>query len=160
MKNKKLYKQEYNKKYRELHKKDISDYMKEYMRKDRLKNPSKHIERNKVWRQKNKEKVRLYSKKRNATPECRYSDYKSRAKKKGREFELSFDEFVSLLNGKCYYCDTNWKIGVDRKDNNVGYTKPNSVSCCWSCNKFKRSTNYEEFISNCIKIANHSKSKD
>ena len=36
--------------------------------------------------------------------------------------------------------------GIDRIDNNIGYTKENSVPCCEICNKAKRDMSYNDFI--------------
>ncbi|GAG94020.1 unnamed protein product, partial [marine sediment metagenome] len=47
------------------------------------------------------------------------------------------------------------KIGIDRKNNNIGYTIKNSVPCCWPCNKFKRAIDSKYFLYMCKKIGNY-----
>lgn len=31
-------------------------------------------------------------------------DYKAGAVKRGKSFELTFDQFIKLMEGDCYYC--------------------------------------------------------
>lgn len=64
------------------------------------------------------------------------------------------DDFMSLWNKECYYCnDAIHGIGIDRIDNNFGYTADNVVSCCIRCNIMKRSMGRGEFIEQCSKVA-------
>jgi len=86
--------------------------------------------------------------------------YAYSAKKRELEFSLTIDQFRHLVTSNCYYCGCkpNKKtrningngdftyIGIDRFDNNAGYTQGNSVSCCWMCNKTKSALGHEEFI--------------
>ena len=86
-------------------------------------------------------------------------NYKSRALKKGLEFSLTENEFDTFIKSNCYYCKKETTMsnsnGVDRKDNMVGYTTENCVSCCSECNYMKGSLNDNEFIESCKKIANY-----
>lgn len=98
-----------------------------------------------------------------------FASYKSNAKRKGRLFELSNDDMILLVNGNCYYCgcppssvkDTkkcNGQFiynGIDRKDNNIGYTKDNCVSCCRTCNQLKKIYSHDDFLQKIEKIYNH-----
>lgn len=78
--------------------------------------------------------------------------YKSNAKSKGLSFELTKDELKEIIKQDCYYCGTppfSSSIttfqshgavlynGIDRIDNENGYTKDNCVSCCLQCNLAK-----------------------
>ncbi len=93
--------------------------------------------------------------------------YKSNAKKKKREFTLTPEEFKSLTQANCHYCNVkpnrlisnhNIKIesvrsrggyvynGIDRKDSSKGYTPENSLPCCHQCNTAKMDMSYEEFM--------------
>lgn len=75
----------------------------------------------------------------------RFSKGKAAAKHRGIEWTLTFEEFCYLLEAVCYYCCNN--LGkltesgycLDRLDNSKGYTKDNSVACCWECNRIKGS---------------------
>lgn len=93
-----------------------------------------------------------------------YSNYKSRSKLKGISFELSFFDFKKLVLENCYYCDAKPNMcradraksrqgtsriyfnGLDRIDNNQGYTKKNVSPCCEDCNKAKRDLSFEDFL--------------
>lgn len=77
--------------------------------------------------------------------------YKNSAKKKGNEWNLTDEEATTLFAGECAYCGTppsNTRRskgahgifiynGIDRVNNDEGYTLSNSVSCCGRCNKIK-----------------------
>lgn len=79
-------------------------------------------------------------------------------------FDLTYNDFLKLINiGKCHYCNkeltfskytrdenqnyTSRAYQLDRKNNNIGYTKSNLVTCCWDCNRIKSDIyTYEEFM--------------
>ena len=92
-----------------------------------------------------------------------YNELKGKTREEKNPFELTFDEFLKIIeNKKCQYCDDeityyehtrNWgKMNsrahhLDRKNNNLGYTKDNVVTCCWECNRLKSDRfTYDEFI--------------
>lgn len=90
-----------------------------------------------------------------------FSGYKHSAIKRNRVFELTKEQFVAICISNCHYCNrpphmTNYSInkthtafvrnGIDRKDNNLGYTLKNSLPCCSVCNKAKLNMSYDEFI--------------
>ena len=85
-------------------------------------------------------------------------DYKSRANKKGIEFELNQDQMTHLFNKRCYICNKHpidiYLNGIDRFDNNKGYTVENCRSCCSTCNYLKGELEYNEFIKHLKKIYN------
>lgn len=92
-----------------------------------------------------------------------FAQYKTNAKKRNLTFDLSFEEFRSLLDSPCYYCGLNpshkWPSvsrlnpsfytgsGVDRRISSVGYYIDNCVSCCTQCNIAKKNYSEDEFIS-------------
>jgi hypothetical protein len=45
--------------------------------------------------------------------------------------------------------------GVDRKDNELGYTKENSVSCCEMCNRMKMKISFTDFLEQVKRIYEH-----
>ena len=99
----------------------------------------------------NKEKYQYHKQ-----PKYRYNAYKRGAEKRGYEFLLTVDEFTELWNKPCHYCNVSIEgIGIDRKDNSLGYTLDNTVTCCTQCNWMKNTIGYKEFIDKCIMIANH-----
>lgn len=94
----------------------------------------------------------------------RYNQYKSSAKLKEHEFNLSFKEFEKLLCNKCYYCgiSANPFNGIDRVNSSFGYTKNNSVSSCIKCNRMKLDMTKEDFAEQIVKLQEwaHSVLKD
>jgi len=78
----------------------------------------------------------------------RLREYKNRAKnKKNQEWTLTDGEAIALFKKPCHYCDThkNQMSGIDRKDNNLGYTPENSLPCCTLCNMMKFTYSYDNF---------------
>ena len=81
-----------------------------------------------------------------------YLNYKKDSRRRAkRNFELTYEEFYQLVISPCSYCGSNpttvissgykhWAYvnGVDRVDNEKGYTTSNTVSCCKTCNYIKR----------------------
>jgi hypothetical protein len=83
------------------------------------------------------------------TPKRKFKYYRDKARERNLEFSLTFDEFNIFWQKPCHYCGFDIStIGLDRKDNNLGYTIKNVVSCCCECNtaKFDLFT-YKEMVS-------------
>ena len=95
-----------------------------------------------------------------------YSVYKYAAERRKLPFELTKDEFKALTQQLCFYCGTEpchtfvasskskGKLytnggftynGIDRVDNQQGYTVKNSVTCCEVCNRAKRTMSAKQF---------------
>ncbi len=88
------------------------------------------------------------------------SSYKHNAKNKGQEFKLSNDKLIHFFKQNCYYCGTKPENtihtkgrhgkyvynGIDRLDNDLGYTSSNCVSCCKECNYRKNTLHHDDFI--------------
>ena len=49
-------------------------------------------------------------------------------------------------------CETFLYNGLDRVDNNIGYTESNVVPCCYICNKMKGELPVEDFLEHLNKI--------
>lgn len=100
-----------------------------------------------------------------------YAGYKSDAKSRNYEFEITVEEFKSMIKSECFYCgvknsnsymDTKPRKagnqepylynGVDRVDNEIGYTKENCVAACRSCNISKHTLTQDYFIERAYKI--------
>lgn len=70
----------------------------------------------------------------------------------GSGLELTPERFKTLVSSKCVYCGQNSDKsknnfnGVDRRQNNIGYTVENSVTCCKECNFAKGSIPESEFL--------------
>lgn len=101
-----------------------------------------------------------------------WNGYHSQAKSRGLSWELSLEVFEQLIYSNCHYCGTapgvrtvgvrRWKRpvkanGIDRKNNELGYTNKNSVSCCATCNRVKGVLSDFEFIELCIQVVEHQK---
>jgi hypothetical protein len=84
-----------------------------------------------------------------------YSTYRGGAVRRGYSFELNHDEFVRILLGECVYCGAEKAMGIDRVDNEIGYTSSNSVACCAHCNRMKWAHSKEFFFAHILKIAHH-----
>jgi hypothetical protein len=88
---------------------------------------------------------------------------KSGAKKRGYGYELSFDEFKSIVSQPCYWCGIEAPLknpkgermptlpapahGIDRLDNSIGYIYDNCVASCQTCNVAKNNSGANEFRS-------------
>jgi hypothetical protein len=91
---------------------------------------------------------------RKATPEYRFSYYRSNARKRGLEFTLTVEDFRYFWNQPCVYCGCLVEgIGLDRIDNTVGYVADNVIPCCARCNAMKSNMDLMEFIERCHRIA-------
>lgn len=103
-----------------------------------------------------------------------FSHYKSAAKKRNIIFELDKEFFSLIVFKNCSYCGEDPKKrtngrksingiiplnGIDRKDNNIGYTVENCVPCCPKCNFMKMKLNDGEFLSQIEKIHHFQKHK-
>lgn len=89
-----------------------------------------------------------------------YSSYRSNAKWKGVDFDLSKEIFKNLVGQDCYYCGKqpsetfkkkNLKSvfiynGIDRKDSTQGYYLENCLPCCTDCNYMKSNIHHDLFL--------------
>lgn len=84
--------------------------------------------------------------------------YKDKSQRRGLELSLSDDQIRELCKSNCYYCGLapsqkivhHGKItlvynGIDRVNNDIGYTVSNSVSCCHFCNRAKYMHSEDDF---------------
>jgi len=85
--------------------------------------------------------------------ENHYKNYIVSSLKRGYgDVELNFDEFKILVTSPCHYCNQwneNEANGIDRVNNDLGYTKENCVPACWKCNRMKHFYHPEFFIEKC-----------
>jgi hypothetical protein len=90
-----------------------------------------------------------------------YYDYKKSAQKKKKPFNLSFEDFIKLIQTNCHYCGIEPQQrglkreirgrdfaynGIDRVDNNIGYIEGNCVACCEQCNNSKKNLTLEQWL--------------
>lgn len=127
-----------------------------------LENTEKINVRNRAWKEANKESYlaqqRIYSKEYYSTIEGKYVQYKSGATKRNYTFELTKEVFAAYWQNPCHYCgDEIDTIGLDRKDNALGYAETNIVSCCKRCNRAKDTMTAEEYLAHCQRVVENSK---
>ena len=89
-----------------------------------------------------------------------FDDYRNGAKRRGYAFTLSLERFTFITSQSCYFCGAKplqvkrsrsrmgdyVYNGIDRLDNNGGYTEENSVACCDACNGAKCKMSEQEFL--------------
>lgn len=95
-----------------------------------------------------------------------YRSYKDGAKARNLQFNLSKEDFLSLVSSDCIYCGnppitkeyiTTHKSyyaanGIDRIDLSKGYTLDNCVPCCTKCNVMKLDYSKLDFLNHIKKI--------
>ena len=99
-----------------------------------------------------------------------FAGYRYGAKTRNIWFDLTFQEFITLGKQECFYCgvvpettrcalDSNtrklkvvFRNGIDRLDNNQGYTPENCVPCCRWCNTMKLNMSIEDFFERVSRI--------
>ena len=85
-----------------------------------------------------------------------YNRYKKRAEEKNLDFEISEDDYYSLIIKKCYICgkkpEEEHINGIDRIDIDKGYTHDNIESCCGECNYMKNKFTLQDFFDKLRKI--------
>lgn len=90
------------------------------------------------------------------TDAASYNHYKTRACNKSLPFELTFEEYNTIINSQCYLCGRKsyekYKNGIDRINNNFGYIMNNVKSCCGSCNHIKKDLELDELFNKMTEI--------
>ncbi len=149
---------EYYAKHAEKYKKMAMDY--------HLKNRKECLERMRKWKIDNKEEMKAYNKyhywknrpwhqqrwkewakgkhnanyERSKLPHNRWKSAQFHAKRRSLEWAIPLSEYLEYVKMRCHYCDGSLPIrgtGLDRLDNDKGYTIQNVVPCCGSCNKIR-----------------------
>ena len=96
-----------------------------------------------------------------------YTTYKTGAKKRGLQFNLDQNQFLSIVQKDCAYCGQPPKYrdiklsnktvsvcinGIDRIDSSKDYSYENCVPCCSMCNTMKLHYSVDEFKNHVSKI--------
>ena len=103
------------------------------------------------------------------------TEYKSGAKDRGLCFELTKEDFHSIVTKPCVYCGKLPEVrvfrkgrtgecsasvnGIDRVDSSKGYTLDNVVPCCTRCNQMKLNYETSDFLEHISKIYHFTKVK-
>lgn len=109
----------------------------------------------------------------------RMCSYRSGARSRGLEWNLSYLDFVKVATGRCFYCNADpkkWDCasnapsvrkdcpnvnpkdyeirfnGIDRLNNKIGYLPDNVVPCCTKCNRAKSDMTFDEFLNHVEKM--------
>jgi len=113
-----------------------------------------HLAILKESREKNPEETKIKDREKKQNINGKYQSYKAGAKDRGIVFDLTKDDFKIFWQKPCHYCDAPIEtIGIDRKDNSIGYTLDNCLSCCKICNLGKHTSTYEEYVEHCKRMA-------
>lgn len=97
--------------------------------------------------------------------------YKLMAAGRNIPWNLSEDDFFSLIKKNCYYCgdvpsnrekgskrgEPFLYTGIDRQDNKLGYIVNNCVPCCKTCNRWKSDMSEEKFHEHIYRVASFKK---
>lgn len=94
-----------------------------------------------------------------------FSDYKAGAKNRSLTFNLTIEEFTTLINKNCFYCGVEPREqfrkfkgranGVDRIDSSIGYNLLNVRPCCKICNLAKKDLSDSEFLEWIDRLVKH-----
>lgn len=98
--------------------------------------------------------------------EEQYRLTKGQAKKRNKEFDLTYEQYKDIAIKDCHYCGSepyekysqvknSKKIklnGIDRVNPKIGYTIGNCVPCCGICNTMKMDRSLDEFLSKITEI--------
>lgn len=90
-----------------------------------------------------------------------WSSYKNHARRRNYSFNLTKEEFKTLVQENCDYCGAEPSNvfssgsntgkytynGIDRVENSQGYSIDNCVPCCKTCNYAKQGMSKSEFLS-------------
>lgn len=80
----------------------------------------------------------------------KYGQYVFNARRRQKEMILQEEDFLQMFHDPCFYCGrevTEYELnGVDRVDNEKGYTAENTVACCAICNRMKGCLSVDVFF--------------
>lgn len=139
-------------------------WSKEYREKKRLENDEEYFEKvrqrrikwRETWRKKNIENEKKDTKLNKNI--CLYN-IKNSALRREIPLTISDEEIEKIILNNCFYCnkfDIDDKLnGIDRMNNQVGYTIENSVSCCKKCNIMKVCLDSKTFVERCKLLASN-----
>ena len=84
--------------------------------------------------------------------------YKWSARRREIDWSLSNEDFFAVMALPCHYCGSQPSLrtvglkdgfkcnGIDRKDNQSGYSVDNILPCCKSCQYGKHDSSYDDFV--------------
>lgn len=136
---------EYNRKYREEHPEVFAEQRKRM-------DPAKRREKEKVWRDNNRDKIQSYQDKWREG-KAAFDGAKQRAKRKGIEFTITRDYLNSITPTHCPALGIEFKSGMDNRDHNMsidridntkGYVEGNVIVISYKANRMKSNSSLAE----------------
>jgi hypothetical protein len=94
------------------------------------------------------------------SPEQVFRQYQYKSGQRDLTFSLTLAEFEKLTGAECFYCGEIPAMGIDRRDNRIGYNSRNCVPACVECNFMKRAMLEHRFLARVMKIAAYQKKKE
>ena len=92
-------------------------------------------------RQKYNDRVKKYQNEHAKEPRRRHQKLLFKAKHENRSFDILETKYIELISSPCSYCGTSLLpesgCGLDRINNDLGYTLDNVVPCCGPCNQIR-----------------------
>lgn len=138
----------YDKDYYEANKESIKAANRRYYHRNKELVAKRHKKYDDANPEKKKERAWSYNRSLNG----RFYSIKKNAKERDLVFEITLDDFeANFFNKACFYCGDP-STGMDRVDNDKGYTSENCVPCCKDCNVMKLAHTQEKFINHLEKI--------
>lgn len=122
---------------------DNRKHLNEYGNKWAKENRERINKRRREWVKNNPEKKSAQHRRYNQSLKGRYNTSKGNAKRREKEFTLTFEQFCEVIEQPCHYCNNELGkksitgVGLDRMNNSQGYIWGNVKSCCRSCNQIK-----------------------
>lgn len=110
-----------------------------YQQRWRRENKEHQKEYSKMWKNRNPEKERA----RHLKPKSRFISARNSATTRGKQWNISLEDFIKLIETPCYYCNDemnagpNYGSGLDRIDNSIDYEFNNVIPCCKICNSMR-----------------------
>lgn len=121
----------------------------------------------KVREERNKKNKRYYDENESRRRRVRYranakiNGYIQGARIRNYDWMLTVESATVLMKSPCHYCGRQGADyglnGIDRKDNDEGYTIGNTLPCCSMCNMGKGTKTYEQTQEWLKAIVNHNK---
>lgn len=114
------------------------------------------------FRLNNPETYKRLTKKNNDKKKCNVNHLWKRklqqnAERRRLNVDLDFEDFKIMIKTECYLCGKpateSEFLGIDRVNNELGYSAENSKPCCYPCNAMKEKHSLENFFELVKKIA-------
>ena len=106
---------------------------------------------------------RAYLEKRKSSLDYAWSQFRSHARRRGKEVAISKDDYCTLVKMPCAYCSerppaATGRHGIDREDNGLGYVQGNCVPCCTTCNMMKWKLSRSDFVDHARRLSSFASS--